>query len=59
MATSLARLVYRMLRYGMQYGDQGAKFYTSNAGSTDHVSVSQRIDHWRPGPNKGPLWDPV
>jgi len=23
----LARLVYRMLRYGMKYVDQGAKFY--------------------------------
>jgi transposase len=27
MAAKLARLVYRMLRYGMQYVDQGAKFY--------------------------------
>jgi transposase len=27
MAAKLARLVYRMLRYGMKYVDQGAKFY--------------------------------
>jgi transposase len=27
MATKLARLVYRMLRYGMKYVDQGVKFY--------------------------------
>lgn len=27
MAAKLARLIYRMLRYGMQYLDQGAKFY--------------------------------
>jgi len=27
MAAKLARLVYRMLRYGMQYVDQGASFY--------------------------------
>ena len=27
MAAKLARLVYRMLRYGMQYADQGANFY--------------------------------
>jgi transposase len=27
MAAKLARLLYRMLRYGMQYVDRGAKFY--------------------------------
>jgi hypothetical protein len=27
MAAKLARLVYRMLRYGMQYVDRGASFY--------------------------------
>jgi len=27
MAAKLARLIYRMLRYGMQYIDQGAEFY--------------------------------
>ena len=27
MAATLARLVYRMLRYGMKYVDQGAKLY--------------------------------
>jgi transposase len=27
MAAKLARLVYRMLRYGMQHVDQGAEFY--------------------------------
>ena len=27
MAAKLARLVYRMLRYGMKYVDKGAAFY--------------------------------
>jgi len=27
MAAKLARLVYRMLRYGMEYVDRGAAFY--------------------------------
>src|SRR5438270_12279266 len=27
MAAKLARLIYRMLRYGMKYVDQGAAFY--------------------------------
>ena len=27
MTAKLARLVYRMLRYGMKYVDQGAAFY--------------------------------
>ena len=27
MAAKLARLIYRMLRYGIKYVDQGAKFY--------------------------------
>jgi transposase len=27
MAAKLARLVYRMLRYGMKYVDRGAEFY--------------------------------
>jgi hypothetical protein len=27
MAAKLARLVYRMMRYGMKYVDQGARFY--------------------------------
>jgi transposase len=27
MAAKLARLLYRMLRYGMKYGDQGAELY--------------------------------
>ncbi|HXX16020.1 MAG TPA: hypothetical protein VEJ47_14050 [Candidatus Eremiobacteraceae bacterium] len=27
MAAKLARLVYRMLRYGIKYVDQGAPFY--------------------------------
>jgi transposase len=27
MAAKLARLVYRMLRYGMEFVDQGAEFY--------------------------------
>jgi hypothetical protein len=27
MAVKLARLIYRMLRHGMKYVDQGAEFY--------------------------------
>jgi transposase len=27
MAAKLARLVYRMMRYGMKYADKGAAFY--------------------------------
>jgi len=27
MAAKLARLIYRMLRYGMNYVDQGVEFY--------------------------------
>src|SRR5882724_478836 len=27
MAAKLARLIYRMMRYGMKYVDQGARFY--------------------------------
>jgi len=27
MAARLARLIYRMLRYGMKYHDRGAEFY--------------------------------
>jgi len=30
MAAKLARLVYRMLRYGMKYVDQGAAFYEAH-----------------------------
>jgi transposase len=38
MAAKLARLVYRMLRYGMKYLDQGAGFY-----ETQHRK--QRVIH--------------
>ena len=30
MAAKLARLIYRMLRYGMKYVDQGAAFYEAH-----------------------------
>jgi transposase len=30
MAAKLARLIYRMLRYGMKYVDQGAEFYEAH-----------------------------
>ena len=33
MAAKLARLVYRMLRYGMKYVDKGADFYQLNTGN--------------------------
>ena len=45
MAAKLARLVYRMLRYGMQYADQGAKTY-------DEQPRKLQINHikWKAGP---------
>ncbi len=39
MAAKLARLLYRMLRYGMKYVDQGAKFYEAqHASDRSHTS---------------------
>ena len=45
MAAKLARLVYRMLRYGMQYADQGANTY-------DEQHRKLQINHlkWKAGP---------
>jgi transposase len=42
MAAKLARLVYRMLRYGMKYVDQGAKFY-----ETQHRNLQIKQLKWR------------
>ena len=42
MAAKLARLVYRMLRYGMKYVDQGAKFY-----ETQHRILQVKQLKWK------------
>jgi transposase len=42
MAAKLARLVYRMLRYGMKYVDQGAKFY-----ETQHRNLQIKQLKWK------------
>ena len=42
MAAKLARLVYRMLRYGMKYVDQGAKFY-----ETQHRTLQIKQLKWK------------
>src|ERR1700746_2754793 len=41
-AAKLARLVYRMMRYGMKYADQGAKFY-----ETQHRNLQVKHLKWR------------
>jgi len=38
MAAKLARLVYRMLRYGIKYEDQGAAFYQAQR---RHIQIKQ------------------
>jgi len=42
MAAKLARLVYRMLRYGMKYVDRGAKFY-----ETQHRALQIKQLKWK------------
>jgi transposase len=42
MAAKLARLVYRMLRYGMKYVDKGAKFY-----ETQHRNLQIKQLKWK------------
>src|SRR6266568_3246294 len=42
MAAKLARLVYRMLRHGMKYVDQGAKFY-----ETQHRNLQIKQLKWK------------
>ena len=42
MAAKLARLVYRMLRYGMKYVDQGAKCETHNTANTRSSISSEK-----------------
>ena len=42
MAGKLARLVYRMLRYGMKYVDQGAEFYEAQ-----HRNLQIRHLKWK------------
>jgi transposase len=42
MAAKLARLVYRMLRYGMKYLDRGAKFY-----ETQHRNLQIKQLKWK------------
>jgi transposase len=40
MAAKLARLVYRMLRYGMKYVDQGAVFYDAQQPTVTDQQIS-------------------
>jgi len=42
MAAKLARLVYRMLRYGMKYVDRGAAFY-----ETQHRNLQIKQLRWK------------
>jgi hypothetical protein len=42
MAAKLARLVYRMMRYGMKYVDQGARFYEAQ-----HRNLQVKQLKWR------------
>jgi len=42
MAAKLARLVYRILRYGMKYVDQGANFY-----ETQHRNQQLKQLKWK------------
>jgi len=46
MAAKLARLVYRMLRYGMKYVDQGAEFYEANTATYSSHSSSGELPSW-------------
>ena len=45
MAAKLARLVYRMLRYGMQYIDKGAELYEAQHRSREINSLKRRAAH--------------
>ena len=42
MAAKLARLVYRMLRYGMKYVDQGAEFYEAQHRKQQLIYLSRK-----------------
>jgi len=42
MAAKLARLVYRMLRYGMQFVDQGAEFYEARHRQREIKSLKRK-----------------
>lgn len=42
MAAKLARLVYRMLRYGMEYVDRGAEFYEQQHRQRQILSLKQK-----------------
>jgi len=44
MAAKLARLVYRMLRYGMPYVDRGAEFYQAQ-----HRQLQIKYLKWKAG----------
>jgi hypothetical protein len=45
MAAKLARLVYRMLRYGMQYVDQGAEFYDAQHRQREIYALRRKAAH--------------
>ena len=48
MSAKLARLVYRMLRYGMQYVDRGAQFYGEQHRKLQINSRSEDLAAYRP-----------
>jgi hypothetical protein len=50
MAAKLARLVYRMLRYGMQFVDRGADFYAASHPQREINSLKRKAA-------KPPTWD--
>src|SRR5205823_13784346 len=45
MAAKLARLVYRMLRYGMKYVDQGAQFYDAQHRKLQVTQLKRSEEH--------------
>ena len=47
MAAKLARLVYRMLRYGMKYVDQGAEFYEAQHRKQQVIHLKRADGHRR------------
>jgi hypothetical protein len=46
MAAKLARLLYRMLRYGMQCVDRGAKFYAAQHRNLQIAHLKRKPPSW-------------
>jgi len=45
MAAKLARLIYRMLRYGMKYVNQGAEFYETQHRKQQLIHHKRKAAH--------------